>query len=528
MMSGGSRVWVSDLGSPIDRVYRASSDAHLGEPGEFPFTRHPYRDGYRIRAWAPSLYSGFGDAKDANERFKFLLSQGNGRANCALDLPTQIGLDSDDPKAHGEVGRVGVAIDSLADIEEMFDGVPLDQVPVSFNVNAIAPVILAMLYVTAERQGVEPAKLTGTLANDILHEYVSRGTWRFPPDPSLRLMADVAEFSLRHMPRFYPFNIRSILLHESGGGPQHELGYTFAIASRYLMELEKRGIGVDAAASRMSFFFGTGLNFLQEAAKFRAARRMWAKLLVDKFDSRDPRAQALRMTSVAPCGSHFTLVDPELNLVRGTLGCLAGALGGVQAMLGTSIDEAYDIPTERTQKLALRTQQIVALESDVCATVDPLGGSYYVEAMTDAIEQAATAELELLKYGEGVVDAINNGQLQSQLADRAYELERAKQTGELPIVGVNVHQDHEKPSTLNLHEPDLALHEGRTILLAELRSKRDQDNVDRSLAKLRRICETNTNVLPTMIEAVKTYATVGEIMNSMESVFGEYREAVAV
>ena len=521
-----SRHW-SNTGFEIPALYEPRSGGapgSIGRPGEYPFTRHIYPTGYRTRPWAPSLYSGFGTPEDANRRFRYLISQGNGRANIATDLPTQIGLDSDDPDAEGEVGRVGVAIDSLADFEVMFDQVPLDQTAVSLNLNTTAPIFLAMLVATARRQRVDLDKVSGTLANDILHEYVARGTWRYPPEPALRLAADVAEYASEHMPRFYPFNIRSILLHESGAHPGQEIGFTFAIASRYVEELLARGLDVDSFAPRMSFFFGMGLHVFEEAAKFRAARRLWAAIMRDQYGARSDSSLKLRLTSVAPCGSHFTAVDPELNLVRGTLGVLAGALGGVQAMLGTTIDEAYEIPTERTQHLALRTQQIVALESDVCASADPRGGSWFVESMTDQIEASAREQMDLLGGPSGVVAAIEHGLPQSELSARAYELERQLADGTRPKVGVNIYPAKDRTVELKLHAAEPELHRRRAEELSLLRQRRDSTRVARALASVTEAACNGSNIIVPMITAVEAYATVGEISASLDEVFGSYHQ----
>jgi methylmalonyl-CoA mutase N-terminal domain/subunit len=522
--------WRSETGFEVEAVYGPDGDetpAGLGQPGSYPFTRHIYETGYRKRPWAPSLYSGFGTPEDANQRFRYLLAQGNGRANIATDLPTQIGLDSDDPEAEGEVGRVGVAIDSLADFEVMFDGVPLDQTAVSLNINTVAPVFLAMLVATARRQGVALDRVTGTLANDILHEYIARGTWRYPPDPALRLTADVVEYAAQHMPRFYPFNIRSILLHESGAHPGQEIGFTFAIACRYIDDLLARGLDIDDFAPRMSFFFGVGLKIFEEAAKFRAARRLWASIVRERYHARTESAAKLRLTSVAPCGSHFTAVDPELNLVRGTLGVLAGAMGGVQAMLGTTIDEAYDIPTERTQHLALRSQQIVAIESDICATVDPLGGSYFVEAMTDRIEASAREQMRRLEE-PGVVAAIEAGLPQADLGERAYQVERELLDGSRRIVGVNAYPARDATAELTLHAADQALHRRRTEDLARLRERRDGRVVQQRLEALTRAATDGDNVMEPMIAAVEAYATLGEISACLDRIFGQFRQPVAL
>jgi len=525
--TGGSRGWRSETGFPIESVYRPRDGtpvpASLGEPGQPPYTRHIYSTAYRDRPWAPSLYSGFGRPEDANKRYRYLLEQGNGRANVASDLPTQIGLDSDDPLAAGEVGRVGVALDSLADFEVMFDKVPLDRVPVSFNVNTTAPIVLAMLVATARKQGIDPGALSGTIANDILHEYLARGTWRYQPEGALRLMADVAEYAVRETPRLYPFNIRSILLHESGAHPGQEIGFTFAIACRYIDTLLERGLDVDAFAGRMSFFFGTGIHFLEEAAKFRAARRFWSTLLTERYGAQKASSLRLRITSVAPCGSHFAAADPQLNLVRGTLGVLAGALGGVQALLGTTIDEAYDIPTEETQLLALRTQQIVALETDICATADPLGGSYFIETMTDQIEASAVEEMARLGGSEGIVEAIASGRAQSILSDRAFELAQDHAAGRRLVVGENIYRPNAVPD-LKLHEAELGLYQERVAALAALRASRDQGAVAAALDHVRVVAEAGHNLMPTLIDAVSTYATIGEISTVLDGVLGTWQQ----
>ena len=501
----------------------------LGSPGHFPFTRNIAVDGYRTRPWQPSLYSGFGDAADANRRFRYLLEQGNGRANIAFDLPTQIGYDSDDPEAMHEVGRVGVAVDSLADFEILLSEVPLDKVPLSMNINSMAPVMVAMLVAVAKRQGSDLSQIRGTVANDLLHEYLGRGTWRYPVEPSLRLVTDTAEFVIRTMPKVYPFNLRGVLLHESGAAPDQEIGTSFAIARTYIDRLLARGLTIDEIAPRISFFFGTGLHFFEEAAKFRAARRTWAHMMRDDFGATSDRSLGLRFTCVATCGSYFAKRVPELNLVRGTLGCLGAAMGGAQAMLGTTIDEAYEIPTEHTQMLALRTQQIVALESDVTATVDPLGGSYFVEAMTDEIAERIQQTLTRIddEYG-GVVAGVESGAIQQEIDQRAFRLQQQIDSGERPWVEVNVHRSDEEESEFEVWTPDMHLLQRRQEALKLLRRDRSQAEVDRSLAVLRAAAEGTENVMPAMIDAVETYATVGEIARTLEGVMGVHRAAQTV
>lgn len=522
---------VAESGFEIESEYRRETDAatyeeRLGAPGEFPFTRHIYQTGYRERPWQPSIYSGFGDAADANARFKYLLSQGNGRANIAFDLPSQIGLDSDDPLAAGEVGRVGVAVDSLRDFEVLLDGLPLDQIPVSMNNNAMAPLMVAMLVAVADGQGTPRSAITGTISNDILHEFIARGTWRYSVEPSMRLATDVAEFVVREMPRFYPFNLRSILLHESGASPPQELGFSISVARACIDRLLARGLEIDDFAPRISFFFGTGLHFFEEAAKFRAGRRMWAKILRDDYGSTDPRSQRLKFTSVAPCGSHMAKELPELNLVRGALGCLAAAMGGAQTMLGTTLDEAYDIPTQHAQLLALRTQQLIALESDVTSTVDPLGGSFFVEAMTDRIEELANETISRINEGYGgVISGIQSGVMKDELEARAYEIQQEIDSGVRPWVGVNVHRaDEGDRRELAVFEPDDTMTERQSAELAKLRAGRSATEVHRTLDTLAKAAEGEINVMPAIVDAVKAYATMGEIASCLERVLGSFAE----
>jgi methylmalonyl-CoA mutase N-terminal domain/subunit len=525
---------VAESGFEIKRVYgpdtvTADQQEKLGEPGAYPFTRHIYPTGYRARSWQPSLYSGFGDPHDANRRFRYLLEQGNGRANIAFDLPTQLGFDCDDPEVADEVGRVGVSISSLADFEALFDGVPLDQIPISMNISSLAPVMVAMLAATASKQGVDLAKIRGTIANDIGHEFVSRGAWIYPVVPSFRLMGDTAEFVIGQMPGFYPFNIRGILLHEQGAAAPQELGYAFAIALSYVEALLDRGLGIDDFAPRISFFFGTGLHVFEEAAKFRAGRRLWAQTMREQYGAQDPRSHMMRFTCVATCGSYFTAQLPELNLVRSTLGVMGAALGGAQAMLGTTMDEAYDIPTEFAQLLALRTQQIVALESDVTSTVDPLGGSYFVEAMTDEIESMSRDVIARVRRGSGgVIGAIEDGTIQLDIESRAYRVKRELDDGSRPWVGVNVHEaGSEQAHDMASWKPDTRVVERRIEALKDVRSQRSSRAVDDALTALTHACRSSASVMPAMIQATEAYATVGEISGVLQEAFGSFLEPVS-
>lgn len=516
----------SQTGFPIDREYRPSLpderyDRDLGAPGEFPYTRHVRAEGYRDRPWQPSLYSGHGEPEDANARFRFLLAEGNGRVSIAFDLPTQLGLDSDAPTARHEVGRVGTAIDSLRDFEVLLDGIPLDQVPVTMNMNALAPVVVAMLASVARRRGVPLEKLRGTISNDILNEVACRGltVWDLPS--SLRLLGDTAQFMVEQMPGVWAFNVRAALLHEVAASPAQELGIAMAMAMRYIDLLAERGIDPAASAARISLFFGTSTRFFEDAAKLRAARRMWSRILRDEYQVEDPQALRLRMTAVACNGSHFVREDPELNLVRSALGALACSLGGVQTMVGTAMDEAYEIPTERTQELALRVQQILSLESDVRATVDPLGGSYFVEAMTDRIEgEAHAVRAQIAEWG-GIDCALTDQRIQSLMHDRAFEVQRDIESGERPIVGVNVHRSTQEAPQLTLWEPDEHIGRRRAESLALLRAARNDAAVAAALERLEQVArDPRESVMNAMIETVETYATVGEITECLSRALG--------
>lgn len=519
------RKWFAESGFEIESEYGPRPDWRfddaLGEAGTFPFTRHVVSEGYRRAPWRPALYSGFGEPADANARFKSLLEHGNGRVSVAFDLPTQLGLDSDHPAANYEVGRVGVAIDSLRDFEVLLDGLPLDEVPITMNMNAMAPVVIAMVASVADQRGVPLEQLRGTISNDILHEVACRGLCIWDLEPSMRLLADTAVFVLREMPNFWAFNVRAALLHEVGASPVQELGISMAIARAYLEAVRERGVPVDKVARRMSLFYASSPKVFEEAAKLRAARRMWATMLRDEYGVTEERAMRLRLTAVACNGSHFTREDPELNLVRSALGVLACALGGVQTMVGTALDEAYEIPSDRAQELALRVQQIIALESDVASTVDPLGGSYFIEEMTDQIEILAQDLLCGLEESGGVVAALKDERIQSLIRDRAYEIEQAITSGERPIVGVNVHRTTSDPPPLKLFAPDGGVGDRRREALDQLRRDRDAESAQRALADLEAAAhQPDEPLMPVIRSAVDAYATVGEISSALSRAFG--------
>ena len=523
----------SEIGKPLPPVYTPDDLAgmdylrDLGFPGEFPFTRGVYPGMYRKSPWQMRLYAGFGTAEDTNQRWKFLLKSGNMGVACAFDLPTQIGLDSDDPMARGEVGKVGVAIDTLRDVEILYDGLPLDQITSSFNINTPAAALLAMYVALAQGQGVSLSALSGTLANDMLCEYISRGTWVFPPGPALRLSTDIVEFCVRHLPRFYPYNIRGIIIREAGANMIQEGAYAFANAIAYIEEALQRGLPIDAFAPRISFFFATGLQIFEEAARYRALRRLWGRMIRDRFGAQNPNSLLLRFTGTVG-GSTYRAREPENNLVRGAYGLLANILGGAQGMLQPAMDEAYAIPTENTAQLALRTQQILAYETGMTKVADPLGGSYFVEAMTNQLEEEIQREIKRVEELGGAVKAIERGYPQKAVAEEAYRVAQAEEKGEKIVVGVNKFQSDGETPRLALHRSNPRAVERQIQRTKEIKTSRDGRAVQQALDELTRAAETSENLMPYFIEAVKAYATIGEITEALKKVFGEFREPLSI
>jgi methylmalonyl-CoA mutase N-terminal domain/subunit len=500
----------------------------IGFPGEYPFTRGVYPGMYRKGPWQMRLYSGFGTAEDTNSRWKFLLKSGNMGVACAFDLPTQIGLDSDDPLAQGEVGKVGVAIDTLRDMEILYNGLPLDQITSSFNINTPAAALLAMYLALAEKQNIPLARLNGTLSNDMLCEYISRGTWVFPPGPALRMSTDIVEFCSRHLPRFYPYNIRGIILREAGASMVQEGAYAFANAVTYIEDALKRGLTIDDFGPRISFFFATGLQVFEEAARYRAMRRLWARMMKERFGARNPNSMLLRFTGTVG-GSTYRAREPENNLVRGAYGLLANILGGAQGMLQPAMDEAYAIPTEHTARLALRTQQILAYETGVTKVADPLGGSYFVEALTQELEGKIKGEMEKIESLGGAVKAIEMGYPQMAIAEEAYRVAREEERGERIVVGVNKFQTgEEEKRRLVIHRPDPGSVKRQIQRTREVKTSRDERNAQNALDDLCRSAETEENLMPSFIQAVKAYASVGEITAALKKVFGEFKEPVNI
>lgn len=523
----------SELGKPLKVVYTPADlrDVDylekIGFPGEYPFTRGVYPAMYRVRPWAMRLYSGFGAAEDTNKRWKFLLETGNHGVAVAFDLPTQMGLDSDHPDAEDDVGRVGVAIDTIRDMEILYDGLPLDRMVSSFNINAPGAIILAMYVALGGQQGVGPEKLAGTLSNDILCEYVSRGLWVFPVKPALRLTIDAVEYCARNMPKFYPFNIRGIIMREACASMVQEAAFAFSNAIAYIEGAVERGLQIDEFASRISFFFATGTQIFEEAARYRAARRLWARLMQERFGARKAKSMLFRFTGTVG-GSTYRAQEPENNLMRGAYGLLANVLGGVQGMLHPALDEPFAIPTEETARLALRTQQICAYETGVTKVADPLGGSYYVETLTDQIEEEIEKEMAAVDEMGGAVAAIEEGYMQRRIADEAYRVAMEEKSGKRVIVGVNRFQADAQKRAMQFHRFDPEMLTRQKKRLADIRKQRDNAQVEKALRALEDEARGDGNLVPALIETVKTYASIGEMMAALKGVFGTFREPVNI
>jgi methylmalonyl-CoA mutase N-terminal domain/subunit len=516
-----------DAGLRVDQQTERWYAEHLGYPGEPPFTPGVQPTMYRGRYWTMRQYAGFATAKESNERYRYLLDQGQTGLSVAFDLPTQIGYDSDDPIALGEVGKVGVAIDSLADMEVLFDRIPLDKVSTSMTINAPAAVLLAMYIVVAEKQGVSPDALRGTIQNDILKEYVARGTFIFPPKPSMRLITDTFRYCTAQLPRWNSISISGYHIREAGATAVQEIAFTLADAIAYVDAAVSLGLDVDAFAGRLSFFFSSSSDLLEEVAKFRAVRRMWAQILADRYRSKSTRSQAMRFHTQTS-GAMLTAAQPENNVVRVALHALAAVLGGTQSLHTNSRDEAYALPTEESVRIALRTQQIIALESGVANTVDPLAGSYVVESLTDEVEHRAWEYLKWINERGGIVRAIEEGIIQREIEDSAYRWQREIEDGSRSIVGVNCHRSDES-TRLETMRHDPAVHDAQVRRVREIRERRDADAVGNSLDALERAArEPAAPLMEPIIEAVRTYATLGEICGRLRRVFGEYEQHTTV
>jgi methylmalonyl-CoA mutase, N-terminal domain len=519
--------FLTSSGIPVERLYTPDDTAdadyrtRLGFPGEYPYTRGIYPTMYRGQLWTMRQYAGMGTAEESNERFRYLLKEGQTGLSVAFDLPTQMGLDSDDPLAEGEVGQVGVAIDSLADMETLFDGIPLDRVTTSMTINAPAAILVAMYIAVGDAQQVPRERLAGTVQNDVLKEYVARGTYIFPPGPSLRLAADLIAYCAKRVPRWNPISISGYHIRDAGASAAQEIAFAFANAIAYIEAVRQRGIAVDEFAPRLSWIFNTHNNFFEEVAKYRALRRMWAKLLRERFGASDPRSWMFR-THTQTGGSTLMAQQPENNIVRAALQALAAVLGGVQSLALSCFDEALAIPTEAAQRIALRTQQIIAYESGVVDTVDPLAGSYYVETLTDQLEQKAREILDEIEAMGGAVTAIERGYMQRTIQEEAYRFQREVEEGTRVIVGVNRFDDSEEHRTPIFRvNPEAAVNQ--KAKLSAHRTRRNHQAVMHALVRLREAAIGEENLMEPILDAVKTYATIGEICGLLREVFGEYK-----
>jgi methylmalonyl-CoA mutase N-terminal domain/subunit len=511
----------TEAGIPLKPVYVADDAPAPRElPGEYPFTRGPYRDMYRGRPWTIRQYAGFASAEESNARYRYLLDHGQTGLSVAFDLPTQLGYDSDDPRALGEVGRTGVAIDSLADMEILFGGIPLDEVSTSMTINAPASLLLLLYELVAEKEGVASTQLRGTVQNDILKEYVARGNYIFPPRPSMRLTTDLFAYTADRIPKWNTISISGYHIREAGSTAVQELAFTLANGIAYAQAAVDAGLSPDAFGERLSFFFNAHNDFFQEVAKFRAARRLWARIMKERFGATNPKAQALRFHAQTG-GSTLTAQQPENNAVRVAIQALSAVAGGAQSLHTNAFDEALALPTERSAKLALRTQQIIAHEAGGTSTADPFGGSYFIEALTDELEARASELIEEIDARGGAVSAVEQGFVQDEIERAAYEWQRAVESGERVIVGVNAYQEPEAEH-LELQKIDPEGERRQVERTARVRSERNAEEATRSLEAVRDAARSDANLLPVMRDALRTYSTIGEICNVLRDEWGMY------
>ena len=515
-------------GMEIDTVYTPEDltnfdySRDLGHPGEYPFTRGVQANMYRGRIWTIRQYAGFGTAEETNQRYRYLLEQGQTGLSIAFDLPTQIGYDSDHPLAKGEVGKVGVAIDSLRDMEVLFQDIPLEKVSTSMTINATAPILLAMYIALGKKQGIEPAKLNGTTQNDILKEYIARGTHIFPPRPSMRLTTDIFAYCAEQVPRWNTISISGYHIREAGSTAAQEIGFTLANGIAYVQAAIDAGLDVDTFAPRLSFFFNSHINFLEEVAKFRAARHLWAKIMRERFGAKESRSWMLRFhTQTAGCS--LTAQQPHNNIVRTALEALAATLGGTQSLHTNSFDEAYAPPSEDAVTIAVRTQQILGYESDIAATVDPLGGSYYIEHLTNSLEKEAVGYISKIDSIGGAVAAIEHGYQQREIQDSSYRYQKAIESGKRTVVGVNKFiSPYPKIVGLLRVKPEAETKQRERT--AQVRKDRDNSNVNQALKRLEDVARSNDNTVPAFLECVEAYATVGEICDVLRKTFTTQKE----
>jgi methylmalonyl-CoA mutase N-terminal domain/subunit len=505
------------------RIADADAPDGIGMPGEYPFTRGIHELMYRKRPWTMRQYTGFGNAEDTNNRFKYLIRTGNTGLNVAFDLPTQCGYDSDDPMAGGEVGRVGMAIDTLKDVEIAFDGIDIENITVSLTINGTAAIMIAMYLAMAEKRGFDMTKLRGTCQNDILKEFVGRGTWIYPVEPSVRLVGDTMEYCAKHAPLYSPVSVCGYHIRESGATPAEEMAYGFSIAKAYFDEVLKRGLDIDEFAYRMSFNYNIFGQFFEQICKFRAGRRLWAKIVKDDYGAKNPKSLWLRMIAGGG-GSGLTIEQPENNIVRGAYYAMISALSGAQTIALCCYDEAYTIPSEKAQRISLRTMQILIEEMGLTDTVDPLAGSYYVETLTNQLEAEMRKIMADVDAKGGIVKLIAEGEVQSHVSRQAYEHQRQLETGAFRKVGVNCYEVEEEEQAVEMHPYKKEDTEKQIRRLNEVKASRDQAAVAAALAKVKEAAQGGTNTMPAIMEAVKAYATVGEITGELVSVFGRFQE----
>jgi len=524
--STGSWLPAERVALPKNEDYQSYME-NSGFPGEYPFTRGVQPTMYRGRFWTMRQYAGFGTAEESNERYKYLLDQGQTGLSIAFDLPTQIGYDSDDSHAEGEVGKVGVAIDTMKDMEILFDGIPMDKVSTSMTINAPAAVLMAMYIAVAEKQGVSRSSLTGTIQNDILKEYMARGTYIFPPKPSLRLITNIFEYCSAETPKWNTISISGYHIREAGSTAVQEIAFTLADGIEYVKAALKAGMDIDSFAGRLSFFFNSHNDLLEEVAKFRAARRIWAKIMKEKFNAQKPKSMMLRFHTQTG-GSTLTAQQPDNNIVRVAIQTLAAVLGGTQSLHTNSRDEALGLPTEESVRIALRTQQIVAHESGVANTVDPLAGSYFVENLTDKIEEEVWKYLNKIEDLGGMVHAIENGYVQKEIQDAAYRYQREIEKSDRIIIGVNKFTIRDEPPG-DILKVDPKLQDVQIQKLAKIKNERNNEIVRNKLSKLRNAAkDPDKNLMPFILDAVKEYASLGEICNVLREEFGEYQESIVL
>jgi methylmalonyl-CoA mutase, N-terminal domain len=524
--------FVTISGEPVERLYTADSlenwqpDESLGFPGEFPYTRGIYPTMYRGRFWTMRQYAGFGSAAESNQRYRYLLSKGQMGLSVAFDLPTQIGMDSDHPLALGEVGKVGVAIDSLEDMETLFDQIPLEKVSTSMTINATASILLCLYVAVAKKQGADLSKLSGTVQNDILKEYIARGTYIYPVQHAMRIVTDIFAWCRDVVPKWNTISISGYHIREAGSTAVQEVAFTLADGIAYVQAALEAGLPIDEFAPQLSFFFNAHNDLLEEIAKFRAARRLWAQIMRDRFQAQDPRSLLLRFHAQT-AGSSLTAQQPENNIVRVALQALAAVLGGCQSLHTNSMDEALALPTEESALVALRTQQIIANETGVTNTIDPVAGSYAVEALTNEIESRAQDYLSRINAMGGMIKAIEAGFVQREIQRAAYDFQRSVEKKDQIVVGVNdfVAQDERQIPTMRI---DSEIERSQVARVKALRAKRDAAKAKSALVELERRARTTENLLPAILAAVEAYATVGEISDAMRRVYGEYRESVVI